>query len=174
MRWTRLLSKRPPTQPRSRGSRSTRNPIRVNRRIITRPCPILATLNNRWHPLGLVRLLKCVPLRPAVTNNNCSSSSNNNTTITTTRTAAATIKCSSSSHRSCLQLITNNTTTTTTTTITTITIDRRITTITDLEVLDYRLRHRIKRLPWCQHGLPRRRMDRTRPTQVRTACRPII
>lgn len=178
MLWTRPLSKRPPRQPRSRGSRSTRNPIRVNRRIITRPCPILATLNNsRWHPLvGLVRLLKCVPLRPAITNNNCSSS--NNTTTTTTRTTTITsnntTKCSSSSsntHRSCPQLISN--TTTTTTTITTTTTDRRITIITDLEVWRCRLRHRLKRRPWCRRGSRRRRMGPTRPTRVPTACRPI-
>lgn len=156
-------------QPRSRGSRCTRNPIRVNRRIITRPCPIHGTLNNRWHPLGLVRLLKCVRLRPAITN---SSSNNNNTIIITTRTTITTSSSSSSSHRSCRQLNNNITTTTTTTSISTTTIDRRIKTIIDLEALSCRLRRRLNRRRSCRRGSRRPPMGPTRPTRVRTACRP--
>lgn len=153
-------------QPRSRGSRCTRNPIRVNRRIITRPCPIHGTLNNRWHPLGLVRLLKCVRLRPAITNSS-------NTIITTTRTTITTSNSSSSSsHRSCRQLNNNNITTTTTTSISTTTIDRRIKTIIDLEALSCRLRRRLNRRRSCRRGSRRPPMDPTRPTRVRTACRP--
>lgn len=152
-------------QPRSRGSLSIRNPIPVNRRIITRPCPIHATLNNRWHPLGLVRLLKCVHLRPAITTNN-----NNNTTIITTRTTTI-----SHRHRSCHHNNNNNITTTTTSSSSSSTtiIDRRIKIIIDnLEALNYR--RQINRRLLCQRGSRLLPMGQTRPIQVRTVCRPSI
>lgn len=152
MDMTRPLWKQPKRQPRSRGSRTIRNPIRVNRRrrrFITHPCrcPILGTTlnnnnkycnNNRWHPLE-VRRLKCARLRPAITNN-----SNNIITTTITTTIH--------NNNNTIHIIT----------------DRTIKTIIDSNnnnsnnlVVRYRRRLR------CRRGSLRQRTALTHPTRVR-------